>query len=87
MFYRKNILRRTPPSGQEILQLVWGAALAFMGLAFFFRIPGIMEQVKQMDYLFSVQVFLRFCFYLMAVILVSGGCKKIYSFLQARKTD
>ncbi|MFO7929829.1 MAG: hypothetical protein R6U97_00335 [Desulfosalsimonas sp.] len=79
---------RNPHSGQELLQLIWGSALALMGLAFFFRIPGIMQQVKQMDYLFSVQVFLRVCFYLMAVILVSGGGKKIYNFLQAReKTD
>lgn len=85
---RENILGRNQYSGQDILQLIWGAALTLMGAAFFFRISGIMEQVKQMEYLASAQVFLRICFYLMAVILFSGGIKKIHRFIRIRgKTD
>ncbi|MFP4667223.1 MAG: hypothetical protein ACLFMN_00350 [Desulfobacterales bacterium] len=77
-------MRRNPYSGQELLQLIWGIALAVMGVAFFFRIPWIMGRVEEMNYLASAQVFLRFAFYLIAVILLSGGIQKIYRFMRIR---
>ena len=53
-----------------------------MGLAFFFRIPEIMTKVETIEYFSSVQFFLRIGFYLMAVILVGGGLKKLYRYWQ-----
>lgn len=72
-------------SSQDLLQLIWGAALAIMGLAFFFRIPGIMEQIADIEHFSSVGLFLRIGFYLIAVILLGGGIKKIYRFLEITK--
>ncbi|MFP3999688.1 MAG: hypothetical protein ACLFNW_02970 [Desulfobacterales bacterium] len=76
---------RNKYSGQDMVQLIWGIALTLMGLAFFSRIPGIMEQVSEMGYLSSARVFLRLAFYLMVVILLSGGIKKIYRFMRIRE--
>lgn len=71
-----------------MVQLIWGVALTLMGLAFFSRISGIMEQVKEIEYLVSAQLFIRIAFYLMAIILLSGGIRKIYRFIHIReKTD
>jgi hypothetical protein len=72
-------------SGQEMIQLVWGAALLLMGVAFFFRIPLIMEQVAEIEHFDSVRIFLHIAFYLMAIILAGGGIQKLYRFRQARE--
>lgn len=56
-----------------------------MGVAFFFRISIIMEQVKEIEYLASVHVFIRIAFYLMTILLLGGGIKKIYRFMQIRE--
>ncbi|MBS0013229.1 MAG: hypothetical protein KFF46_04585 [Desulfobacterales bacterium] len=76
---------RRQVSGREMIQLVWGAALLLMGVAFFFRIPLIMEQVAEIDHFDSVRVFLHIAFYLMAVILAGGGIQKLYRFWQTQK--
>ncbi|MFW5957886.1 MAG: hypothetical protein ACOCQ0_01900 [Desulfosalsimonas sp.] len=76
---------RNQYSTSDLAQFIWGLALTLMGLAFFFRIPWIMERVAEMNYLASAQIFLRFAFYLIAVILVSGGIQKIYRFIQIRE--
>lgn len=65
-----------------MIQLVWGAALTLMGIAFFFRIPSIMDQVSEIDHFSSVRVFLHIAFYLIAIILAGGGIKKLYMFWQ-----
>ncbi len=72
-------------SSQDLLQLIWGVALAIMGLAFFFRVSAVMAQIAGMEYPASVEIFLRIGFYLIAVILLGGGIKKIYRFLEITK--
>lgn len=69
-------------SGQDMVQLVWGAALMFMGIAFFFRVPSIMDQLAEIDHFAPVRIFLHIAFYLMAIILAGGGIKKLYRFWQ-----
>ena len=60
------------------IQLVWGAALTLVGIGVFFRIPQVMPQLEQMEQFKDVMWFVRFCLYLMGVILIGGGLKKLY---------
>lgn len=76
---------RKPYSSQDLLQLIWGAALAIMGLALFFRVSAVMEQIAEMENPASTEIFLRIGFYLIAVILLGGGIKKIYRFYEITK--
>ena len=67
-----------PP--QNALQLIWGVALFLMGLAVIFRMPVVIDKISGAGQLSSGLYFLRFCFYLIAVILMGGGIKKINRF-------
>jgi len=60
------------------VQMVWGVALAVAGIGVFYRIPQVMPKIEQIEYFSSVMFFVRFCFYLLGVLLISGGSKKIY---------
>ena len=59
-------------------QLIWGIALIAAGIGVFYRIPQVMPKVEQMQQFSSVIGFIRFSFYLMGVLLIGGGLKKIY---------
>lgn len=72
------------------VQLLWGTALALMGLGVFFRVETALERLAEFPAFQSgATVFLaRLSFYLMGLILLGGGIKKIiaqYSLL--RKKD
>jgi hypothetical protein len=64
-------------------QLIWGIALALAGIGVFFRIPQVMPRIEQIPHFSSVTLFIRFCFYLMGVMLIGGGGKKIVVSLKA----
>ncbi len=64
-------------------QLIWGIALTLAGIGVFFRIPQVMPRVEQIPHFSSVTLFIRFCFYLMGVMLIGGGGKKIFVSLKA----
>ncbi|MBW2492928.1 MAG: hypothetical protein JRE65_17450 [Deltaproteobacteria bacterium] len=57
---------------------MYGIALTLAGIGVFYRIPQVMPKVEQIQQFSSVIGFIRFCFYLMGVILIGGGIKKIY---------
>ena len=78
---------RRPISGQDRIQLVWGAALVLMGIAFFFRIPFVMSRIADADQFASVRIFLHIALYLMAIILIGGGIKKLHRFWQGRQEN
>jgi hypothetical protein len=70
---------------QSIGQAIWGAALTIMGLSVIFytipqRLPDIIDHYQQLA---SIRYFVYFCFYLMGVILVAGGLRKLYRFFKA----
>jgi hypothetical protein len=65
-------------NGKNFFQLIWGAALVLMGIGVFFRIPQVWPQIEKIEYFSSVLPFIRFCFYLIGVMLIGGGSKKIY---------
>lgn len=68
----------TAARNRNTLQLVWGVLLVMAGIGVFFRIPQVMPRIEQIGQFSSVMVYIRFCFYLLGVLLVVGGAKKIY---------
>ena len=60
------------------IQVIYGIALTLAGIGVFYRIPQVMPKVEQIQQFSSVIGFIRFCFYLMGVLLIGGGIKKIY---------
>lgn len=63
-----------------ITQIAWGVALVIMGIGLFFRIPQVMPRIEQIEYFSSVIWFIKFSFYLIGILLIGGGVKKIISF-------
>lgn len=60
-------------------RMIWGVALTLMGIGVFFRVPQVMPRISQIPAFSHMTPFLWFCFYFMAVLLVGGGFKRIYS--------
>ncbi|UCF90095.1 MAG: hypothetical protein JSW39_17575 [Desulfobacterales bacterium] len=69
------------------LQLIWGVLLVLAGIGVFFRIPQVMPQIKQIAYFASIIGFVYFCFYLLGIMLIAGGLKKIYDHSKKLKHD
>jgi hypothetical protein len=64
------------------LQLLWGIMLAAAGLGIFYRIPQVMPKIEQIKQFSSGQLFIRMCLYLIGILLLAGGGKKIMAFFQ-----
>ena len=74
------------------LQVAWGVALVLAGIGVIYRIPQVMPKITQIEQFAAASGFVYFCFYMMAVILIAGGGKKIYTHLkilskESRTTD
>lgn len=66
-------------------QLIWAAALILMGVGMFFRVPVVVEKMAGAFDTTAGLYFFRFSFYLIAVILIGGGIKKIQKFWPSDK--
>lgn len=55
-----------------------------MGIAVFFRIPQVMPRLIEMGQSESTILFIRICFYILGILLVGGGIKKVMNHI---KTD
>lgn len=66
------------PKNKNLIQVVWGVLLVIAGVGVFFRIPQVMPEIKKIEYFSSAIFFIQFCFYLMGILLIGGGAKKIY---------
>ncbi len=64
------------------LQLIWGILLLLAGIGVFFRIPQVMPAIKKIEHFSSYIFFIYFCFYLIGILLIVGGGKKIYHHLK-----
>ncbi len=64
----------------QVFQLLWGCALLLMGLAFFFRIPEVMQQFAEKEHFFGAW-YVRLSMYLVSIMLIGGGGKKLYNVL------
>jgi hypothetical protein len=51
----------------------------------FYRIPQVMPQIKTIEYFRPVIPFVYFCFYLIGVLLIVGGGRKLLAFRKTRK--
>ena len=75
-------------SNKSVVQLVWGVALVLAGLGVFYRIPQVMPEIEKIEHFASALIYIRFCFYLMAVMLIGGGARKIYAYYkQSKRAD
>lgn len=66
------------------VQIVWGVLLVAAGIGVFIRIPQVMPQIAQIEHFSSILVYIRFCFYLIGVMLIGGGAKKLLEHLKKR---
>ena len=67
---------------KNTLQLIWGVLLLLAGIGVLFRIPQIMPGIKEIDQFASFIYFIYFCFYLLAILLIAGGARKIYTYVR-----
>jgi len=63
---------------KAIIQIVWGLVLSVMGLGVFFTIPQKMVEIEKSGFFSSNLFFIRFSFYLIGILLLGGGIKKIF---------
>ena len=84
---KKSVDNQDGSNGRNktFVQIIWGIALVFAGTAVFFRIPQVMPRIEKIEQFSSAMVYIRFCFYLLGILLVGGGSKKIY--VNYRKLD
>lgn len=65
-------------------QLLWGIVLVLVGIAVFIRISQVMPRLEEMG---QFGWFSRFGLYLMGIILLGGGIKKIIAYFQSPTED
>jgi len=64
------------------VKIIWGVMLVLAGIGVFYRIPQVMPRIESLEQFSSVMFFIRFCFYLLGILLIGGGSKKIYDSYQ-----
>ena len=67
---------------KSTFQFIWGVLLLLAGIGVFFRIPQVMPAIKKIEHFTPYVIFIYFCFYLLGVLLIVGGGKKIYAYLK-----
>ena len=60
------------------IQLIWGGLLVLAGIGVFFRIPQVMPQLKEIEQFSSAIWFIYICFYLLGILLIMGGGRKLW---------
>ena len=63
-------------------QLIWGIALVLVGIGVFIRIPQALPKLAETGSFAGALGFIQFCLYLMGVILLGGGIKKIIAYFR-----
>ena len=72
---------------ESTFQLIWGILLLFAGIGVFIRIPQVMPAIKKIEHFSPYMVFIYFCFYLLGVLLIVGGGKKIYRYMKQSEQE
>ena len=62
---------------RAVFQVVWGAALLLAGIGVLYRIPAVMQKVVTIEQFAAASWMVRLSFYLLALILIGAGAKKI----------
>jgi hypothetical protein len=76
-----------PDKQKSTFQLVWGILLLMAGAGVFFRIPQIMPEIKKIEHFKPYMFFIYFSFYLLGVLLIVGGGRKVYHYIKRSKQD
>ncbi|MBW1698455.1 MAG: hypothetical protein JRH18_22185 [Deltaproteobacteria bacterium] len=63
---------------RSLVQFIWGIALVMAGIGVFFRTSQLLPRIAQIEQFASLTTYIRFCFYLIGIVLIGGGSKKIY---------
>ena len=74
----------------NIMQVIWGAALAAAGVGVLFMLPQRMAQIAEARQVASSSLemlFLWACFILLGILLIGGGLRKIYFSLKPSVPD
>ena len=69
--------------GKNQFQLIWGGVLILAGIAVFFRIPQVMPELGEIGSFSLTLPFIRISLYLLGLLLVAGGIKKIRDTLRS----
>jgi uncharacterized membrane protein HdeD (DUF308 family) len=64
------------------LQFMWGVVLLLAGVGVFFRIPQVMPEIKKIEHFAAYIPFIYFSFYLIGILLVAGGGRKVYHYFK-----
>ena len=63
---------------KAIFQVVWGVLLLLMGVLLFLQVPQVMTRIAQIEHFGSIKWIIRIMVYLIALLLVGGGGRKLY---------
>ena len=66
------------------LQMIWGGLLCLAGIGVLFRIPQVMPEIKKIEHFAPYMIFIYFCFYLLGILLIVGGARKVYNYLKSK---
>jgi hypothetical protein len=69
-------------SSRSVFQLIWGMALLLAGVGVFVRIPQVMPQIEQIELFKGSLWIIRFCFYVMGILLLGGGIQKLIGYFR-----
>lgn len=72
---------------KAIFHVVWGALLLLMGVLLFIQVPQVMERITQIEYHRFVIWFIRIIIYIIALLLIGGGARKIYEYYRYLKAE
>lgn len=62
---------------KQATQLVWGLLLVLAGVGVVFRVNFLESELDTIAGQPSTALFIRICFYVMAILLIGGGIRKI----------
>jgi len=66
------------PNNKITVQIIWGVALVLAGIGVFYRIPEVMLRIEKIDQFASGTFFVQSSFYILGILLIGGGSKKLY---------
>ncbi len=61
----------------EKIKFYYGLVLIIVGIGVFFRIPRVMDQVAEIEFFRHKLVAVRFCFYMLGILLVTSGIIRV----------
>lgn len=68
-------------------QIIWGIILICAGIGVFYRIPQVIPKIADLKTFAAIIPFIKFCFYLIGIILFGGGVKKVYTNIEKMKEE